>query len=318
MTPRRCARGCATERADLWGIMPCGMRPRFASFAIVLGVLGGACSDASQDQNVRPVADVSLVGGPGEVVSGEPIEVTLRFEVADDAPAFTEDYLVFLHFLDGRGGLVGATDHAPPTPTRGWRAGETIEYTEGLFAPTSSYVGPLTLVAGLYSAATGARLPVRGAEEGARAATLARLEMREQSDPFPVSFIEGWYAPESPDGSGVEWHWSTKAGLLSFPRPTADVDLVLQLDQPVDAWPVHQHVDVMLGETTLDSFDLVPGHAELRRVPLVAAELPATDAIELQVLADKTYVPAEIASLDSADTRRLGVRVLRAFIEPRP
>jgi len=299
--------------------MPGGMGRLFAPSAIVLGALcGAACSGAPPDEEIRPVAAVSLVDGPDEVASGMPIEVTLRFDVATDAPPFTEDLLVFLHFLDGHGGLIGARDHAPPIPTREWHAGQRIEYTQALFAPTSGYLGPLTLVAGLYSGATGSRLPVSGATHGARQAILAQLEMRERADPFPVSFIEGWYPPESPAGSGLEWRWSTKAGRLSFPRPPHDVELVLQLDQPVDAWPVHQHVDVMLGETTLDSFDLVPGRIELRRVHLGAAELPSTDEIELQVLADKTYVPAEVASLESADTRRLGVRVLRAFIESRP
>lgn len=318
MTAGPRTRGGVAEGLDRWGIMPCGMRRRSATLAIVLGVLCGACSGPSRAEDVHPVAAVSLVEGPDTVVSGRPITVTLRFDVATDAPPFTEDYLVFLHFLDEDGGQIGASDHLPPTPTREWRAGETVEYTQALFAPTSSYRGPLTLVAGLYSGATGERLPVRGADPGTQAATLAHLEMQEPTDPFPVSFVEGWYAPESPDGSGLEWRWSTKAGLLSFPRPADDAELVLQLDQPVDAWRVHQHVDVMLGETTLDSFDLVPGRAELRHVPLVAAELPATDEITLQILADKTYVPAEVASIDSTDTRQLGVRVLRAFVESRP
>jgi hypothetical protein len=298
--------------------MPGGMRRRLVSFAIVFGVLCAACPDAPPEEPVKPVAGVALVAGPDAFASGMPLEVTLRFDVADDAPPFEADYLVFLHFLDESGGLLGASDHAPPTPTRAWRAGETIEYTHALFAPISSYLGPATLITGLYSRATGTRLPLRGAEEGARVVELARLDMRERADPFAITFVAGWHAPESPAGSGIEWRWSTKSGFLSFPRPRHDAELVLQLDQPVDAWPVHQHVDVMLGDRALDGFDLVPGRVELRRIPLVAADLPATDEIELEILADKTYVPAEIAALGSSDTRRLGVRVLRAFVEPGP
>jgi hypothetical protein len=34
-------------------------------------------------------------------------------------------------------------------------------------------------------------------------------------------------------------------------------------------------------------------------------------------VADKTFVPAKFASLQSSDTRQLGVRVFRAFVQPK-
>jgi hypothetical protein len=123
------------------------------------------------------------------------------------------------------------------------------------------------------------------------------FEMRERPDPYAVIFREGWHSLESPKGSGSEWRWSSKSGSLSFANPKRDADLVLELDQPSNVFSVARHVEIRLGEGVVDDFDLAP-------------DPPA-------VVSDKTFVPANVADLRSSDTPQLGVRVFRAFVQPK-
>jgi hypothetical protein len=39
--------------------------------------------------------------------------------------------------------------------------------------------------------------------------------------------------------------------------------------------------------------------------------------VQVTVVADKTFVPARIARLQSPDDRQLGIRVFRAYVEPK-
>jgi hypothetical protein len=123
--------------------------------------------------------------------------------------------------------------------------------------------------------------------------------------------------PESPSGSGIEWRWSTKSGTLTFPNPKKDVDLVLQLDQPSAVFKTPQHVEIKQGESVVEAFDLEPERLEVKRIPLTQSQLGADNVIELAVVSDKTFVPARFAELRSQDGRQLGVRVFRAYIEPK-
>ena len=68
-------------------------------FALVLCALISAC---------RPQRCAWPAGGHATVTFarpraplGSPIEVTYKFQVAANAPAFDQDYRVFVHFLDG-------------------------------------------------------------------------------------------------------------------------------------------------------------------------------------------------------------------------
>jgi hypothetical protein len=38
--------------------------------------------------------------------------------------------------------------------------------------------------------------------------------------------------------------------------------------------------------------------------------------VEMTVAVDKTFVPASVSALGSTDTRELGIRVFRAFVQP--
>jgi hypothetical protein len=209
-------------------------------------------------------------------------------------------------------------DHEPPTPTRQWKPGATIEYSRTMFIPKFPYVGETTVEIGLFSPASGDRLPLAGTTEGQRSYHVATFDMRLESDPLVVVFGDGWYETEvATEGAGREWQWSKQEATLSFRNPKRGVRLYLQADQPVkEAFPEPQRVEMRIGPAVVDSFTLVPGGSELRRTDIPVASLGGAETIEMTISVDKTFVPAALPALRSADPRELGIRVFRVFVEP--
>jgi hypothetical protein len=282
----------------------------------VFALVGSSCRRADTEQ---PVATPSVMVSRPDAAIGSPLDMAYRFVVASDAPAFAEDYWVFVHFLDTDGELMWTDDHQPPTPTRQWKPGSTIEYSRTIFVPKFPYVGETRVEVGIFSPKSNARLPLAGETRGQRSYNVATFNMRLQSDNLFVVFKDGWHDTETGDeGSGLEWQWSRKEGTLSFRNPKRDVVLFLQMDQPIaTAFQEPQRVEVRLGPTVLDAFALPSGSRELRRVNISAAQLGTGDTVEVVVAVDKTFVPASIPELRSTDVRELGIRVFRAYVQPR-
>ena len=288
--------------------------PTYLLPALAFAAMTTACSRG--DDNAPAVATPSLtLSGPAAI--GSPLEMTYRFTVAGDAPAFTEDYWVFVHFLDTDGELMWTDDHEPPTPTRQWKPGSTVEYLRTMFIPKFPYVGRTRVEIGLFSPTTGDRLPLAGETSGQRSYRVAIFDMRLPSDNFLVVFSDGWYETEvGSEPSGLEWQWSKKSATLTFRNPRRDVHLYLQLDQPAAALPDPQRVEVRAGSAVVDSFSLPAGGMELRRMQISASQLGTGETVELTISVDRTFVPALVPALKSNNSRELGVRVFRAFVQP--
>jgi hypothetical protein len=241
--------------------------------------------------------------------------MTYRFQVAPDA-TFAEDYWVFVHFVDTDRELMWTDDHQPPVPTRQWKPGTTVEYSRTMFIPKFPYVGETRVELGLYSRATGERVPMTGDNQGQRSYRVGTLNLQTQTDNLFVVFRDGWQETEtSPEGLGVEWQWSKKAGVLAFRNPMRDALFYLQLDQPVPEIGA-QHVDVKLGDTVIDSFDLPPGDRQLRKINITRDQFGTGETGEITIEVGKTFVPATIPELKNTDVRELGVRVFRAYLQP--
>ena len=265
-----------------------------------------------------PVATPAVTLARSEVAIGSPVEMRYRFTVAAGAPAFQEDYWVFVHFLDRDRELMWTDDHQPATPTRAWKPGATVEYTRTMFVPKVPYTGTTIVELGLFSPESGARLPLNADTSGQRGYTVATFDMVLDSEARFVVFREGWHATEVADDEvGTEWQWSKGEASLVFRNPRTDVTFYLQLDQPVNALPGPQQVELRLGAGTVDRFALPAGARELRMFPLTQAQLGDSETVEMRLAVDRTFVPAEVPALRSGDTRELGVRVFRAYIEPR-
>ena len=264
-----------------------------------------------------PVATPSLTLSRPEAAVGSPIDMTYRFVVADAAPDFAEDYWVFVHFVDTDGELMWTDDHQPPTPTRRWKSGTTIEYSRTMFIPKFPYTGETRVEVGVFSPESGLRLPLQGQNQGMRSYRVAAFDLRLQSDNVFVVFNNGWHETEiADDVSGLEWQWTKREATLSFRNPKRDSVLFLQLDQPVKAFPEPQQVEVRIGPTVIDSFALPPGIRELRRISVTADQFGAGETVATTIAVDQTFVPMSVPALRSTDPRELGVRVFRAFVQP--
>jgi hypothetical protein len=284
--------------------------------AVLLTALAAACARVD---DAPPVATPSLTLSHRDAPIGSPIEMTYRFAVAADAPAFAEDYWVFVHFIDNNGELMWTDDHQPPTPTREWKARSTVEYQRTMFIPKFPYVGESRVEVGLFSPASGERLPLAGETDGQRAYRVATFNMRLQTDNLFVIFRDGWHDAEiGGDGTGREWQWSRKQATLAFRNPGRDVRFYLEADQPgTAAFTEPQRVELRIGEAVVDSFEVPAGGAGvLRQFDIPASRLGAAETVEMTLSVDKTFVPAEVSILKSSDPRELGIRVFRAYVQP--
>jgi hypothetical protein len=283
-------------------------------FAIVLAAVAGACARVD---NAPPVATPTVTLSHRDAPIGSPIDMTYRFAVAANAPAFAEDYLVFVHFIDNNGELMWTDDHQPPTPTSQWKPGSTVEYQRTMFIPKFPYVGEAQVEVGLFSMATGERLPLAGETEGQRAYRVATFNMRLQTDNLVVIFRDGWHDTETGD-NGSEWQWSRKQATLAFRNPGRDVRFYLEVDQPgVVAFTEPQRVELRVGDAVVDAFTVSQGAGNLiRRFDIPASRLGGGDTVEMTLSVDKTFVPAEVPVLKSSDPRELGIRVFRAYVQP--
>jgi hypothetical protein len=292
------------------------MPKRFAWVLAVLLCVGTVACGRKVEEGT-PVATPTVTLSRSDAVVGSPVDMTYRFSVAPDAPPIDGDYLVFVHFVDAAGEQMWTDDHEPPTPTRQWKPGATIEYTRTMFVPKFPYVGDTTVELGLYSLASGERLPLSGDDTGMRSYRVARFNMTVQSDNVFVVFKDGWHETEVSEDGGLEWRWSKREGTITFRNPNRDAVLLLQVDQPVSGLPAPQRVEVRSGTTVVDSFALPIGVRELRRIDLPLTLLGGAETIELTIAVDKTFVPATVPALRSSDSRELGIRVFRAYVEPK-
>ncbi len=272
---------------------------------------------AKKVDDARPVATPSVTLSRMDAAVGSPIDVTYRFAVAPDAPAFSEDYTVFVHVLDKDRSSMWGDDHQPAMPTTQWKAGSTVEYTRTMFVPKVPYVGPAQIEVGLYSVKSGQRVPLDGENTGDRSIRVAAFNMQLPANALFIVFRDGWHDAEVSGEAGVEWQWSKKQGTLSFRNPKQDANFLLDLDQPVQAFTEPQSVGIRLGDAVVDTFSLPAGRRELRRIPLTAAQLGAGETVDVLVSVDRTFVPAGVPQLKSLDPRELGVRVFHAFVEPK-
>lgn len=291
--------------------------PALVRLVLPVAAALAAASCGGRDE-APPVATPAVTLASAEVAVGRPVEMRYRFMVSPGAGPFAEDYWVFVHFLNGDGELMWTDDHQPATPTREWKPGAAIEYTRTMFVPTVPHTGATVVELGLFSPRSGERLPLDAETRGQRGYAVASFDMSLESDPWPVAFGEGWHAAEvADDWAGTVWQWSTARASLTFPNPRADVTLYLQLDQPVTELPQPQHVELRLGEAVIDRFALRPGERELRKLPLTQAQLGNVETVEVRLAVDRPFVPADTPALRSGDPRELGVRVFRAYVEPR-
>ena len=290
-------------------------RAALCAGAIAVASLAGACS--SSEPREPAVATPTVTVNHDRAPAGSPLDITYKFVVAEGA-SFAEDYRVFAHVVDTDEERMWDDDHNPPIPTSQWKPGQTIEYTRTVFVPIFPYVGEATLRVGLHSVKDQRRLALSGEDLGQRAYRVARFQLLPQTENLLLVHKDGWHPAEiAPINAAVEWTWTKKQATLAFKNPKKDAVLYLELDSPTPEYHGPQAVRVMMGGQVLEEFTLAPTDRLLKKVKLPASQMGDGDLSELQIVVDKTFVPAQVSGGSSKDPRELGVRVFHAFVDPR-
>jgi hypothetical protein len=286
---------------------------RAALLAALASVTAIACSEP-QD-TTAPVASIAVSLSRNRVALGSPVEVAYKITVAPDAPAFG-DRKVFVHFLDVDDELMWTDDHDPVPSSTTWKPGQTIEYTRTMFVPNYPYVGPTKVIAGLYAIEKNERLKLSGVDRGDRSYPVADLELLPQTENVFVIFKDGWHATEVANNDrGVEWQWTKKEATIAFRNPRKDSVLYLRLDNP-GGKGAPQELAIWNATDLLGTVPVLSDDAPVQRLPLPAARLGGADMVELRLVPDRTFVPAQEPGANNGDTRELGVRVFNLFVQP--
>lgn len=263
----------------------------------------------------KPIVTPSVSLEAGGIEPGALTPVHYRFAVANDAPPFSEDYLVFVHAVDAENFMLWADDHAPATPTSQWKPGAVIEYTREMFVPYGMAAGSIPLQIGLYSPKSGHRISMTGTSAGMHEYRVATLDLVTHGSRLPPLFYDGWNNVESE--AAVSWRWTKGESTFALPNARADASLILIVDQPATSlgWP--QQIAVRVGSTEVDRFTLTASGREIRRIPVPAAAMEDGDLTRITILTDKTFVPRTLPQLKNPDTRELGIRFFTAYFEKR-
>ena len=276
-----------------------------------LGAVGCGLTDSA-----LPVATVAVGLNRTRVSLGGPLEVTYRFTVAEDAPAFTDDYRVFVHFLDVDGEVMFDDDHGPSEPTTTWRPGQEISYERRMIVPVYPYIGEVTIAIGMYSPAMGDRLPLAGEHLGQRAYRVATMEMAPQSESGFLVFEDGWHQAESvPEEPDREWQWTTGRATISFRNPRAGAALYLEVDGRPELFDLPQTLTLTIDDTVIETLELASNDPTYHVIAVPAASFGDADTVALTLNVDPTFVPSVVTNGENADDRELGVQVFYAFLE---
>jgi hypothetical protein len=302
---------------------PFGVRQPFMKVSVrwcsaAACVMLAAITACNRKQETEPpVATPGFAINHPRAALGSPVEITYRFLVAPDAPKFADNYRVMVHFLDADEELMWTDDHNPQPPTTEWKPGQTIEYKRTMFVPIYPYVGESTVQMGLYSEASGKRLPLTGTDSGQRAYKVGTVQILPQTENVFVIYRDGWHSTEvAENNAAIEWQWTKKDATLAFRNPRKPSVFYLHVDHPGGTFTEPQKLDVTLNGAVLETLTLNPKDEVIRKIPLNLEQLGSADMVEIKLAVDKTFVPALIPAAKSRDPRELGVRVFHAFVEP--
>jgi hypothetical protein len=285
------------------------LRSSACAFVLLAIVATPACTRKSEDE--PPVATPGLTVSRDQVAIGSPVKLTYRFDVASNAK-IDGDYWVFVHVLDPDGEQLWTDDHLPAVPTSQWRGGQKVEYTRTVFVPNYPYIGEARVRLGLYSQSTGKRLPLSGTEVSRREYSVAKFELRPQSENIFLIYKDGWHSAEVDASNPTsEWQWTQKVGTISFRNPKKDATFYLEYDARVDLFNPPQQVTLRIGNQTIGTFAASSKDRASMTFPISAAQFGTGEMVELIVDVDKTFKPG------SGDPRELGSRVFHAFVEPK-
>ena len=280
--------------------------------ALALGIAVSACTAPPPD----PIASVKVTLDRNEVVLGSVVGMSFQFSILEEHVGLTEDYRVFVHFVDADGEVMWTDDHNPPQSTSNWIPGQIVKYDRKVFLPMYPYIGTATIRVGLYSANGGERLALVGDDDGSLSYTGGRLELLPQSENVFLIFQDGWHDLEViPGDNDVQWRWTMANATISFRNPRSDVLLYLRADGRPDLVGGPQGVVLEIEGREVARFLIETTQAELREIPISQEQLGDQNLVELGIVVDGAFIPAERVDADNNDTRELGIRVFDILVD---
>lgn len=280
--------------------------------ALALGIAVSACTAPPPD----PIASVKVTLDRNEVVLGSVVGMSFQFSILEEHVGLTEDYRVFVHFVDADGEVMWTDDHNPPQSTSNWIPGQIVKYDRKVFLPMYPYIGTATIRVGLYSANGGERLALVGDDDGSLSYTGGRLELLPQSENVFLIFQDGWHDLEViPGDNDVQWRWTMANATISFRNPRSDVLLYLRADGRPDLVGGPQEVVLEIEGREVARFLIETTQVELRELPISQEQLGDQNMVELGIVVDGAFIPAERVEADNGDTRELGIRVFDILVD---
>jgi mannosyltransferase len=119
---------------------------------------------------------------PKRTVPGEVVQIQLRWTT--DAPLAAR-YVVFVQALDAANHLAGQRDAGPATPSADWTPGQPVLDRHGLLIELGTPPGEYRIIAGLYDAASGQRLPTAAGDF----VELGSLAVERPAAPLPIAAL---------------------------------------------------------------------------------------------------------------------------------
>ncbi len=221
--------------------------------------------------DARAVATPSVALSRTDAAVGSPVDMTYTFAVAATRRPSPRTTGSSSTSSNADGELMWTDDHQPPTPTRAVEGrAAPIEYTRTMFVPKFPYVGESERRSRAVLAASRAtRLPLTGEDAGMRSYRVARstcgCRPTTCSSSSRTAGTRLRWPGTAPGSSGSG---RSRQGTLSFRNPKRDVDLFLQVDQPVDgACRSRSRSRSGSARRWSTRFALPPGDRELRRIP---------------------------------------------------
>jgi len=297
-----------------------GATLRRLSSTFFLALLAAVPSACSRADSTPAVATVGFATSRPRVAVGSPVDLTYRFDVAPNAQ-IAGDYRVFVHVLNPDGEILWSDDHDPEPHTSQWKGGQHVQYNRTIFVPATPFTGDVNVEIGLYK--DNDRLALQGPdaadrESPNRSYRVGTFQLAPPSENIFIIYKSGWHPSEfAPEDPKKEWQWTQKSAVLTLRNPRKDVTVYLQYDARPDLFPGSpQNVTVLAGDQPVETFVADSPVPSLRKIAISAAQLGTAEMAEIRLDLDRTFVPAQLPA-GGRDTRELGIRVYKAFVEPR-
>jgi hypothetical protein len=242
------------------------------------------------------------------------IEATYTWECGPAMKKLSEEYRVFVHFVDKDGTLLFTDDHLPTPLATTWEPGKKYSYTRTVFVPSYSYVGPVTVRIGL-AALSGGRKPrvaLKANHVGLGEYAVGKLEFLHETKNIYVVQKEGWHDPETdPNNPGVERVWTRKEALVSFQNPKKDVIVYLEANTSYKSFSQPPVLTVSVGKSGV-VIPIPDSDIFLKKMRFRAADLGDGEWVDLHLSMNDSFCPKNLGF--NTDPRELGLMVSHLFV----